>query len=126
MRTIVLPPKTFIPELVAMIYAPSVVKKLKEVQLLTKLVEYSTGDYLVVSEVKKGIMADLNLTENHFRQLIHKLSKAGHIRNDNGVIQLHPNYKAINRCEGKLLIQQLDDDLLKDENVLRQIRDSKS
>lgn len=121
MNTIIFSKKAFIPELVAMLYAPSKVSVLTEVQLLTKLIEYSKGGVIVVSEVKSSILSDLSLKENHFRQILHKLAKGKHIKVEYGIIYISPKYSAIKSCEGKLMIQRFDGDILTDEKAREQI-----
>ncbi len=74
------------------------------VLLLSELVKLSKNGYVMHSECSKIIKVNLKLTDEGYKKQISRLMYKGHIRKENGIIYLHPKYKAIKECNGIFVI----------------------
>jgi len=72
---------------------------------LIEVVRESAGGYMVNDMAgRKVIMDRMRISEVYFNKMVGVLSLKGYLRRDNGIIYVHPKFRAVKESEGNFLV----------------------
>jgi len=104
MKRIEIRESEYIGSLVMMLMGLDRLKVSTPCRFLIELMKRSNGQYVVLSEVKVGIVNDMCLGHENWGRMLQRLQHGGHIRMEGGVCYFALKYCAVLASDGNLLV----------------------